>query len=88
MTAYWYPYAYWFRQHLWFLWLLRWWTGVFPAYMGASKEQEIAFLEYQRRLLEEMLSQVNERLEDLRKERPTPKKEESTTQQDIGEKSG
>lgn len=74
LTApYWYPYAYWFW---WFPWLPRWWwTGIYgpitpfmflPAYTGLPKEQEIAFLEGQRSLLEKTLSQINKRLEELR----------------------
>ena len=37
-----------------------------PAYMGLPKEHEIAFLEEQERLMEETLSQIKERLEELR----------------------
>ena len=60
----------------WFPWLPRWWwTGAYgpitpymlpPAYMSLPKEHEIAFLEEQERLMEEMLSQIKERLEELR----------------------
>jgi len=74
LTApYWYPYAYWCW---WLPWLSRWWwTGIYgpitpymlpSAYMGLPKEQEIAFLEEQKRLMEETLSQINKRLEELR----------------------
>jgi len=78
MTPYWHPYAYWFWRCGWFPWLPRWWwTGRYwpltpymflPAYVGLPKEQEIAILEEQRRFLEEMLSQINKRLEELRRE--------------------
>jgi len=78
MAQYWHPYASWFWRCRWFPWLPRWWwTGIHgpitpymlpPAYTGITKEQEIAALEDQKKLLEEMLSQINKRLEELRKE--------------------
>jgi len=37
-----------------------------PSYTGLSREQEAAFLEGQKRLMEETLGQINKRLEELR----------------------
>jgi len=79
-ASYWYPYAYWWRCW-WFPWLPRWWwTGIYgpitpyilpPTYVGLPKEQEIALLEEQKRLLEETLSRINKRLEELRESSST-----------------
>jgi len=41
------------------------------TYAGLPKEQEVVFLEGQKRILEESLSQINKRLEELKKERST-----------------
>jgi len=37
-----------------------------PSYTGLPREQEVSFLEEQKRLMEETLSQINKRLEELR----------------------
>ncbi len=77
MSPYWHPYTYWFWHYWRFPWPGWWGTGTYrpvapyiflPAYAGLPKEQEIAILESQKRLLEEMLSQINKRLEELKKE--------------------
>lgn len=67
------PYGYWgLGRCRWFPWLPRWWwTGIYgpvgpycpPA---ASKEQEMAMLEEEARLLEEGLAQIRRRLEELK----------------------
>lgn len=64
-----YPYAYWFWRCWWFPWLPRWWTGIYgpiTPYIGLPKEQEIALLEEQKRVIEETLSQIDKRLEELK----------------------
>jgi len=78
MTPYWYSYAYWFWRCRWFPWLPRWWwMGIYgpltphislPAYARLPKEQELVILEGQRKILEEALSQINKRMEELKKE--------------------
>jgi len=59
-----FPYFYW----LWRYWYFPWWTWIYgyPWPYILPKEQEIALLEDQKRLLEEALSDVSKRLEELR----------------------
>ena len=80
LTApYWYPYMYyWWWRCRWFPWLPRlWWTGIygpitpFTAMPYLPREQEIAVLEDQKRLIEEELSWISKRLEELKKEEVT-----------------
>ena len=59
----------------WFPWLPRWWwTGIYGPLTPFTwqptlpKEQEIAFLEDQKKLIEKELSQINKRLEEIKKE--------------------
>jgi len=42
-----------------------------PTYAGLLKEQEVVLIEGQKRILEEALSHINKRLEELKKERDT-----------------
>jgi len=52
-----------------------WWTGIsgpptpFTGLPEVPKEQEIAILEDQKRFIEEELSRINKRLEELKKRR-------------------
>jgi len=70
------PYSQWFWWRCrWFPWLPRWWwTGIYGPLTPFTwqptlpKEQEIAFLEDQKKLIEKELSQINKRLEEIKKE--------------------
>ncbi len=71
------PYSYWgWGRCRWFPWLpRRWWTGIYgpiaPYWPPAlSKEQELAMLEEEARLLEEGLTQIRRRLEELKEGEP------------------
>jgi len=63
-----YPYWFWWRYRG-FPWI-PWWTGLYGPMMPYTmipKEQEIAMLESQERMLEDALKRIRERLEELRK---------------------
>jgi len=77
LTApYWSPYLYWFWWRCrWFPWLPRWWwTGIYGPitpytwFPWFSKEDEITFLENEKKAIEEALKEISRRLEELRKE--------------------
>ena len=65
-----YPWLWW--RCRWFPWLPRWWwTGIYgpiAPYVSLPKEQEIALLENQKKLMEEALKEIKKKLEELRKE--------------------
>jgi len=71
------PYPYWgWSRCRWFPWLPRWWwTGIygsitpFTAWYGQpwlSREEEVRFLEEQKKLLEEQLNWLRKRVEELK----------------------
>lgn len=71
-----YPYWLWGRCR-WFPWLPRWWwTGVYGPTLpwmtpygvpALPREQEIAMLEDQAKFLEEQLTEIRKRIEELKK---------------------
>lgn len=70
----WSPWVWWWRCR-WFPWLPRWWwTGIYGPIMPWSfvfptltREDEIAMLEDQAKILEKELEDVRRRLEELKK---------------------
>lgn len=67
--AYGYPYRFWWRCR-WFPWLPRWWwTGLYGSMTPYTipKEQEVAMLEDEAKMLEQALGEIRKRLEELKK---------------------
>ena len=67
-----YPSLYWLPGRCrWFPWLPRWWWsgmyGPVTPYATIPKEQEIAMLEDQARLLKQAIEQIKKRLDELKK---------------------